>query len=92
MLYSLKRTRIRGGLGEQIGAPSSREQYVHRLGRTGRAGKTGRGVLLLCPYERYFVKDVSDLPLEDLTQGLRASLKVSRPLLHFTSLRFTFFT
>ncbi|CAJ0765984.1 24419_t:CDS:2, partial [Entrophospora sp. SA101] len=25
----------------QIGAPSSREQYIHRLGRTGRAGKEG---------------------------------------------------
>ena len=35
----------------QAGAPMSREQYIHRLGRTGRAGKTGRGVILLSPFE-----------------------------------------
>jgi superfamily II DNA/RNA helicase len=46
----------------QVGAPTSREQYVHRLGRTGRAGKEGRGVLLLCPFERFFLDKVSAIP------------------------------
>ena len=27
----------------QFGMPSSREQYIHRLGRTGRAGASGKG-------------------------------------------------
>lgn len=36
----------------QIGLPSSREQYIHRLGRTARAGKRGQGLLMLAPYEQ----------------------------------------
>ena len=48
----------------QLGVPSNREQYIHRLGRTGRAGKEGRGVLLLSPYEEFFVhKDLVGLPI-----------------------------
>lgn len=48
----------------QVGQPSSREQYIHRLGRTARAGKSGQGVLLLAPYEQNFVKrELKDLPI-----------------------------
>jgi ATP-dependent RNA helicase MSS116 len=36
----------------QYGAPRSRNDYVHRLGRTGRAGKAGKGVLVSMPFER----------------------------------------
>ncbi|KAG6366500.1 hypothetical protein INS49_000677 [Diaporthe citri] len=31
----------------QIGVPPTRDQYIHRLGRTGRANKSGQGWLLL---------------------------------------------
>ena len=49
----------------QVGLPSAREQYIHRLGRTARAGKLGEGVLVLAPCEEFFVKDeISDLPIE----------------------------
>ena len=27
----------------QVGVPTNRAQYIHRLGRTGRAGKVGEG-------------------------------------------------
>ena len=47
----------------QIGLPSSREQYIHRLGRTARAGKTGEGVLLLAPHEEFFTRGLRDLPI-----------------------------
>ncbi|KAF9192265.1 hypothetical protein BGZ51_005834 [Haplosporangium sp. Z 767] len=47
----------------QVGIPSSKEQYIHRVGRTGRAGKTGEGVLMITPMERSFLDAVSDLPL-----------------------------
>nr|POF25355.1 putative dead-box atp-dependent rna helicase 48 [Quercus suber] len=48
----------------QIGIPSDREQYIHRLGRTGREGKEGEGILLLAPWEEYFLDEIRDLPLE----------------------------
>ncbi|KAG6636836.1 hypothetical protein CIPAW_11G138600 [Carya illinoinensis] len=48
----------------QIGIPSDREQYIHRLGRTGREGKEGECILLLAPWEEYFLDEIKDLPLE----------------------------
>jgi len=42
----------------QVGIPSSREQYIHRLGRTARAGRAGRGVLLLMPEEQHFLRQL----------------------------------
>jgi ATP-dependent RNA helicase MSS116 len=47
----------------QVGQPSSGEQYVHRLGRTGRAGMEGRGLLILMPEERFFLKQIERLTL-----------------------------
>lgn len=40
----------------QVGLPSDKAQYIHRLGRTARAGKGGHGILLLCDFEsvRFF--------------------------------------
>ena len=49
----------------QVGLPSSREQYIHRLGRTARAGKTGEGLLLLAPHEAFFARQLKDLPISD---------------------------
>jgi len=48
----------------QVGAASSREQYIHRLGRTGRGGNQGSGMLLLYDIEEYFLRDLSDMPLQ----------------------------
>ncbi|KAG8374904.1 hypothetical protein BUALT_Bualt10G0044100 [Buddleja alternifolia] len=48
----------------QVGIPSDRGQYIHRLGRTGRQGKEGEGLLLLAPWEQYFLDEIKDLPLE----------------------------
>ncbi len=47
----------------QVGLPSDREQYIHRLGRTGRKGKEGQGILLLAPWEEFFLSTVKDLPI-----------------------------
>lgn len=47
----------------QVGMPSDREQYIHRLGRTGRKGKQGEGILLLAPWEEFFVSSIKDLPV-----------------------------
>ncbi|XP_048132658.1 DEAD-box ATP-dependent RNA helicase 31-like isoform X2 [Rhodamnia argentea] len=46
----------------QVGLPADRQQYIHRLGRTGRKGKEGQGILLLAPWEEFFLSTVKDLP------------------------------
>ncbi|KAL2924775.1 DEAD-box ATP-dependent RNA helicase 31 [Bienertia sinuspersici] len=51
----------------QLGLPSEREQYIHRLGRTGRKGKEGQGILLLAPWEEFFLNSVKDLPITKAT-------------------------
>ncbi|TFK28519.1 DEAD-domain-containing protein [Coprinopsis marcescibilis] len=53
----------------QLGLPSQPQQYVHRIGRTGRGGSTiGRGDLVLHPWEYEYVKrNFSHLPLKPLT-------------------------
>ncbi|KAI8800582.1 P-loop containing nucleoside triphosphate hydrolase protein [Cladochytrium replicatum] len=44
---------------------TTREQYIHRVGRTGRAGKKGEGVLLLSPYEKHFLEELQGLPVRE---------------------------
>lgn len=38
--------------------PNVPEQYVHRIGRTARAGREGRAIALCAPDERPFLKDI----------------------------------
>jgi ATP-dependent RNA helicase MSS116, mitochondrial len=46
---------------------TTRDQYVHRLGRTARAGKEGSGILLCSPDEFLFMsKELSGMPLTKL--------------------------
>ncbi|PWA96821.1 P-loop containing nucleoside triphosphate hydrolases superfamily protein [Artemisia annua] len=47
----------------QIGLPSDKAQYIHRLGRTGRKGKVGEGILMLAPWEEFFLSTLRDLPI-----------------------------
>ncbi|XP_068665801.1 DEAD-box ATP-dependent RNA helicase 31-like [Aristolochia californica] len=47
----------------QVGVPSDREQYIHRLGRTGRKGKEGSGILLLATWEEFFLSSIRNLPI-----------------------------
>ncbi|TFK64611.1 DEAD-domain-containing protein [Pluteus cervinus] len=54
----------------QVGVPSGTEQYVHRVGRTGRAGTQGRGDLVLLPWEMGFVGfTLGKMPLKPLTSA-----------------------
>ena len=41
--------------------PNVPEDYVHRIGRTGRAGATGEAISLVCLDEEGFVKDIERL-------------------------------
>jgi ATP-dependent RNA helicase MSS116, mitochondrial len=63
----------------QIGIPSSNEQYVHRVGRTGRGGSVkGRGDFVLLPWENGFVTwqlgevPLKSLPVKELERELEA--------------------
>ena len=47
----------------QVGIPSDKDQYVHRVGRTARAGKVGQAVLLLQDFESYFLRKLQGLPV-----------------------------
>ncbi|KAI1152865.1 ATP-dependent RNA helicase MSS116 [Nemania diffusa] len=40
----------------QVGIPSDKESYVHRLGRTARAGAEGRGSFIISSHETWFSK------------------------------------
>ena len=50
----------------QVGAPASRDVYVQRIGRTGRAGASGAAILLLCEYEKNFLSTLNGLPIEPM--------------------------
>jgi ATP-dependent RNA helicase MSS116 len=62
----------------QVGVPSSGEQYIHRVGRTGRGGKLGgRGDLVLLPIEAGFVQELNKVPIksvsvDEITEALSA--------------------
>ncbi|KAF5830772.1 P-loop containing nucleoside triphosphate hydrolase protein [Dunaliella salina] len=48
----------------QVGVPSDKAQYVHRVGRTARAGKRGQALLVLCDFEAAFLDKLHDLPVK----------------------------
>ena len=63
----------------QIGLPKDRDTYIHRLGRTGRAGKEGEGWLFLTPMERHELrKRLGGLPLQEDTSLQTASVDLSQ--------------
>ena len=47
---------------------TDRSQYIHRFGRTARAGKDRKGGLLLADYEEYHMtkRELKDMPLEPI--------------------------
>ncbi|MCY6355170.1 DEAD/DEAH box helicase [Clostridium sp. ZS2-4] len=40
--------------------PVEKESYVHRIGRTGRAGNTGTAITFVCPYEARFFNEIQE--------------------------------
>ena len=52
--------------------PDVAETYVHRIGRTGRAGKSGTALSFCAPNERMMVKDIQKLTGKKLNPVLTA--------------------
>lgn len=52
----------------QVGIPADKESYIHRLGRTARAGAEGRGVFIVAQPESWFprwtLKEISFIDYE----------------------------
>lgn len=40
--------------------PVEKESYVHRIGRTGRAGNRGTAITFVCPYELRFFNEIQE--------------------------------
>ena len=48
--------------------PTDTESYVHRIGRTGRAGRTGDALSFVTPRERHLLKAIERATRQQLTQ------------------------
>lgn len=61
-----------------------KEQYIHRVGRTARAGENGKAILLLTEHETFVLtKTLAGLPITSLaipTEGLVTSKELERNL------------
>jgi ATP-dependent RNA helicase MSS116 len=62
----------------QVGSPATRDVYVQRIGRTGRAGASGAAILLLCEYEKSFLSTLKGLPIEHMASDNLGSVEEMR--------------
>jgi ATP-dependent RNA helicase MSS116 len=67
------------GLVVQLGLPSSTEQYIHRVGRTARAGKDGRAVLVVFDREAFFPKVNRTLPIQPYPVDMASQIHSQQP-------------
>ena len=49
--------------------PQDTESYVHRIGRTGRAGRSGDALLFVSPRERHLLKAIEKATRQKLTEA-----------------------
>lgn len=59
--------------------PNVPEDYVHRIGRTGRAGNVGRAVSLVCSDEYPFLKDIERLLNQTLVKNVIPGYEPTSP-------------
>ena len=57
--------------------PTHSEDYVHRIGRTGRAGREGTAMTICLPFEEKYLTAIEDLikqeiPRSDVPEGIQA--------------------
>ena len=56
--------------------PNISEDYVHRIGRTGRAGNVGEAVSLVCVDELQYLKDIEKLTKQDIEKVIIEGFEV----------------
>jgi ATP-dependent RNA helicase RhlE len=66
--------------------PNVASDYVHRIGRTGRAGASGQAISLVCPDETVYLRDIEKLlgkrlPVEVNPLNRKAGTQASRTVL-----------
>ncbi|NOT65113.1 MAG: DEAD/DEAH box helicase [Methylotenera sp.] len=59
--------------------PSAPEDYVHRIGRTGRAGASGTAISLVSPEEEKYLVEIEKLIKRQITKETVALEKTARP-------------
>ena len=59
--------------------PNVPEDYVHRIGRTGRAGSPGHAVSLVSPDENVFLRDIERLLRKQLPREVVAGFEAGKP-------------
>ncbi len=55
--------------------PNVPEDYVHRIGRTGRAGATGEAISLVCVDENIFLRDIERLIKREIPKAVIAGFE-----------------
>ncbi|KAK5225493.1 hypothetical protein LTR99_000910 [Exophiala xenobiotica] len=65
----------------QVGLPSDKESYIHRLGRTARAGAEGRGILVLSEAEKGFLYQLKGIRIQDYPSALQYRIEDIEPAL-----------
>src|SRR5450631_419696 len=58
--------------------PNVPEDYVHRIGRTGRAGATGEAISLVCVDEHAFLRDIERLIKREIPSEVIAGFEPDR--------------
>lgn len=61
--------------------PHDNESYVHRIGRTGRAGRTGDAILFVAPRERRLLKSIertTKQPIEEMAMPTVNDINLQR--------------
>ncbi|KAL8994877.1 MAG: hypothetical protein Q9169_005275 [Polycauliona sp. 2 TL-2023] len=66
----------------QVGLPSDADAYTHRVGRTARAGKDGRAVILLTEAESFYLRTNPQFPIKPhpASAKIQASLNAPSPI------------
>lgn len=60
--------------------PDNAENYIHRIGRTGRAGNEGTAVSLVCREERRAMRDIERLLKTKITQEVIEDFAPEKPV------------